>query len=64
MKKFQCTALVDSSPQGQCIRVEGHSGAHTTPRQAQGGYLCPACNKVWAAIESFETHVPCEGTQP
>ena len=63
MNKFQCTALVDSSPQGRCILVEGHTGAHITPRQPQGGgYLCPSCNKVWATVESFETHVPCEAT--
>ena len=37
MDKFQCTALVDSSPQGQCILVEGHAGAHVTPKPAKGG---------------------------
>ncbi len=64
MDKFQCTALVDSSPQGQCILVEGHAGAHVTPKPAKGGgYSCPSCNKLYATIESFETHVPCEATQ-
>jgi hypothetical protein len=62
MKMFQCTVLVDSSPQGQCIRVEGHPGEHVTPRPAQGGgYSCPACNKLYASIEASETHVPCTG---
>jgi hypothetical protein len=64
MKMFQCTALVDSSPHGQCILVEGHQGQHVTPRPAKGGgYSCPACNKVWATMDSFETHVPCAGAQ-
>ncbi len=59
MKKFQCTVLVDSSPSGQCIRVEGHPSEHVTPRSAQGGYCCPRCKKLFASLDAFDTHVPC-----
>jgi hypothetical protein len=57
--KFQCPALVDSSPHGQCIRVEGHPGEHVTATSAQGGYSCPRCKKLFASIEALDAHVPC-----
>jgi hypothetical protein len=37
MNKVQCVVLVDSSPQGRCILVEGHQGEHLTPRPTKGG---------------------------
>jgi len=59
MKIFQCTVLVDSSPQGQCIRVEGHPGEHVAAKSVLGGYACPRCNTLFTSMEAFDSHVPC-----
>jgi hypothetical protein len=57
--KFQCPALVNSSPHGQCIRVEGHEGDHLAATSAQGGFGCPNCKKLFATIDDLDAHVPC-----
>jgi len=58
-EKFQCPARVNSSPQGRCVRVEGHPGEHVATTSAQGGFRCPNCNRVFAAIHELDAHVPC-----
>jgi hypothetical protein len=61
-EKVRCLVPVDSGPHGRCVLAEGHQGDHIGPVPAKGGgFLCPSCNRVWAAMVSFDMHAPCEG---
>jgi hypothetical protein len=56
---WQCTVVVDSIPNGECIREEGHTGEHVVPASVSGGVLCPNCKRLFGTIEECKTHVPC-----
>ena len=58
-EKFQCPAVVNPSPHGRCVRVEGHPGEHVASTSAQGGFNCPNCNRVFGTMPELDAHVPC-----